>query len=165
MLGFFSNHAIICLLSALNPRRTLRLLYRRAAQTRVTLWCDWLYEYAALPPHKAVMAPRNLDGLCFNSLKHSSLQISGPKSYEGASEEGKKSFQTQSLMKERKNLTEAAFCKKKNNTSCCDRAMVQMVPRGEKVKAGCGAGWRKTFKGCLKLPDGSAIYCVSCKAV
>lgn len=40
VLGFFSNHAIICLLSALKPRRTLRLLYRGTAQTRVTLWCD-----------------------------------------------------------------------------------------------------------------------------
>lgn len=51
--------------------------------------------------------------------------------------------------------------KPRSHTSRCDRAMVQMVQRGEKVKAGCGVGWRKTFKGCFELPDGSAIYCVS----
>ena len=61
-------------------------------------------------------------------------------------------------MKER-NLTPPL--KPHSHTSRCDRAMVQMVPRREKVKAGCGVGWRKTFKGCLELPDRSAIFCVS----
>lgn len=43
--------------------------------------------------------------------------------------------------------------------------MVQVVLHREKLKAVCTAGWRKTFKGSLKLPDGPATCCVSCKAV
>lgn len=35
----------------------------------------------------------------------------------------------------------------------------------EKLKAAFSTVWRWTFKVCLKLPDGSAICCISCKAI